>query len=72
MPVKSLPILERSVNKPASVAEYMEKTMAERVRAKNWWVWFQIDRRDQELLGKLIQPAKPPENMCREEEEKGV
>lgn len=63
MPVKSLPILERSVNKPASVAEYMEKTMAERVRAKNWWVWFQIDRRDQELLGKLIQPAKPPENM---------
>ncbi|KAF5094111.1 hypothetical protein D0Z03_002182 [Geotrichum reessii] len=63
MPVKSLPILERSVNKPAAVAEYMEKTMAERIRAKNWWVWFQIDRRDQELLGKLIQPARPPENM---------
>lgn len=63
MPVKSLPILERSVNKPAIVAEYMAETMNARIRAKNWWVWFQIDKRDEELLSQLVLPAKPPENM---------
>lgn len=63
MPVKSLPILERSVNKTANVAEYMQETMKSRIRAKNWWVWFQIDKRDQNLLSQLVLPAKPPENM---------
>lgn len=63
MPVKSLPILERSVNKPPVVAEYMTETMKSRERAKNWWVWFQIDKRDEEMLSQLILPAKPPENM---------
>lgn len=63
MPVKSLPILERSVNKPALVADYMKETMAARERAKNWNVWFQIDKRDEQLLSKLVLPAKPPDNM---------
>lgn len=32
-------------------------------RAKDWWVWFEIDQRDESLMEKLMQPAKPPENM---------
>lgn len=63
MPVKSLPILERSVNKVPVAANYMKEVMDARTRAKNWWVWFQIDKRDEEMLSQLVLPAKPPENM---------
>lgn len=63
MPIKTLPVLERSVNKPKAVAEYMTETMNSRIRTTNWWVWFQVDKRDEELLSQLVMPAKPPENM---------
>lgn len=63
IPVKSLPILERSVHKESEVNKYMKDVLEHGTRAKDWWVWFQIDQRDEELLEKLIQPARPPENM---------
>lgn len=63
IPVKSLPILERSVHRPQEVYLHMQNVIDTRKRAKDWWVWFEVDRSDEALIEKLMQPAKPPENM---------